>query len=113
LTYQLKDSKATALFTCAPLLETALKAAQKAGIPQNRIYIVDLPSEFVGSAKAPSQFKTLEQLIEAGRTLPKVEQLKWGPGHGARTTAFVCYSSGTSGLPVSQLPYDILAFIQN
>ncbi|GAM34962.1 hypothetical protein TCE0_015r02893 [Talaromyces pinophilus] len=100
LTYQLKDSKATALFTCTPLLETALTAAQKAGIPQNRVYIVDLPLEFVGNAKAPSRFKTLEQLIEAGKSLPKVERLQWGPGKAARTTAFVCYSSGTSGLPV-------------
>jgi acyl-CoA synthetase (AMP-forming)/AMP-acid ligase II len=101
LKYQLKDSKATALFTCVPLLETALTAAKQAGIPPNRIYIVDLPSEFVGSVKAPAQFKTFEQLIAAGKSLPKVEQLKWGPGQGARTTAFVCYSSGTSGLPVS------------
>ncbi|RAO70812.1 uncharacterized protein BHQ10_006824 [Talaromyces amestolkiae] len=99
LTYQLKDSKATSLFTCAPLLETALTAAQKAGIPPNRVYIVDLPLEFVGNAKAPSQFKTLEHLIATGKSLPKVEKLQWGPGHGARTTAFVCYSSGTSGLP--------------
>ena len=103
LTYQLKDSKATSLFTCAPLLETALTAAQKVGIPQNRVYIVDLPLEFVGNARAPSHFKTLEQLIAAGKSLPKVEKLQWGPGHGARTTAFVCYSSGTSGLPVSHL----------
>ena len=100
------------MFTCAPLLETALTAAQKAGIPQNRVYIVDLPSEFVGNAKAPSQFKTLEQLIAAGKSLPEVERLQWGPGQGARTTAFVCYSSGTSGLPVSQLSYDIFNFIQ-
>ncbi|EED12934.1 phenylacetyl-CoA ligase, putative [Talaromyces stipitatus ATCC 10500] len=99
LTYQLKDSKATALFTCVPLLETALTAAKQAGIPQNRIYLVDLPLEFVGNAKAPPQFKTLEQLIETGKSLPKVEPLKWGPGQGVRTTAFVCYSSGTSGLP--------------
>lgn len=99
LTHQLKDAKATSLFTCVPLLEIALTAAQKAGIPQNRIYIVDLPSEFVGNAKAPSHFKTLDQLIEAGKYLPKVERLQWGPGKGARTTAFVCYSSGTSGLP--------------
>lgn len=101
------------MFTCAPLLETALTAAQNAGIPQNRVYIVDLPSEFVGNAKAPLQFKTLEQLIAAGKSLPQVEKLKWGPGQGARTTAFICYSSGTSGLPVSKLSCKLLAIIQD
>ncbi|OKL57701.1 hypothetical protein UA08_07065 [Talaromyces atroroseus] len=99
LTYQLKDSKASALFTCLPLLGTALKAAGQAGIPKNRIYIVDLPSEFVCGAKVPPHFRTLDQLILAGKSSPKVEQLRWSPGQGARTTAFVCYSSGTSGLP--------------
>lgn len=99
LSYQLKDSKAKALFTCIPLLDTALKAAAQAGIPQNRIYIVNLPSDFVGNAKVPEQFKTLDQLVGEGKLAPKVEPLKWGPGQAARTTAFVCYSSGTSGLP--------------
>ncbi|KAM5380142.1 hypothetical protein ACJZ2D_003789 [Fusarium nematophilum] len=36
-----------------------------------------------------------------GAKLPELESLRWTEGQGARQTAFLCYSSGTSGLPVS------------
>lgn len=100
LTHQLRDSKAKALFTCLPLLSTAFEAAANAGLPKSRIYLIEVPPQILGGAKAPAEFKTLSQFIETGKSAPKVEQLKWGPGEGARRTAFLCYSSGTSGLPV-------------
>ncbi|EFW23083.1 hypothetical protein D8B26_006609 [Coccidioides posadasii str. Silveira] len=99
LTYQLKDSGAQSLFTCLPSLPIALEAAAQAGIPRNRIYILDLPTEFTGSTEAPQGMRTLEQFITEGYSLPKLEKLNFGPGQGARQTAFLCYSSGTSGLP--------------
>ena len=101
LKHQLLDSQAKALFTCLPLLSTALEAASLAGFPKNRIYLIDLPSQLTGGAKAPAEYKTLEQFLEAGKSLPKLEKLNWSAGEGTRRTAFLCYSSGTSGLPVS------------
>jgi hypothetical protein len=89
-----------ALFTCVPALATATEAAAKAGIPKKRVYILDLPSGFTGGAKAPEGFKTLEQFISEGSRLPPLEKLNWAPGQGAKQTAFLCYSSGTSGWPV-------------
>jgi acyl-CoA synthetase (AMP-forming)/AMP-acid ligase II len=77
-------------------LESSLQAAKKAEIPRNRIYLLDI----LGEEKDKS-FLTVDQLIERGQKLPKVEPLKWSKGEGARRTAFLCYSSGTSGLPVS------------
>jgi long-subunit acyl-CoA synthetase (AMP-forming) len=100
LAYQLVDSKAKALFTCLPLLPVALEAATKANISRSRIYLLDLPEELLKGARAPSTFKTVSQLISQGGLLPKIEKLKWSPGQAAHTTAFICYSSGTSGLPV-------------
>lgn len=50
----------------------------------------------------PNDIKTVDQLIEDVERLPQLEELKWEKGQGARQTAFLCYSSGTSGLPVSQ-----------
>src|SRR5207248_10838635 len=94
-------SGATCLFTVVPLLPTALEAAAKAGISKERIYICEMPDKVTGGAKAPKEFKTLSQLIEEGGSLPEVEPVKWSKGQGARQTAFLCYSSGTSGLPVS------------
>ncbi|PYH41063.1 acyl--CoA ligase [Aspergillus saccharolyticus JOP 1030-1] len=99
LKYQLQDSKATVLFTCLPLLKTALEAADAAGLSRDRIFLLEVPQQLTPGVKAPAQFKTVDQLIEAGKALPKVEALNWGPGEGARRTAFLCYSSGTSGLP--------------
>lgn len=84
---------------CIPLLETSLQAAKAVGIPNDRVYILEMPKEFSGNKPVP--FKTVGQLIDAGVKLPELEPLKWEKGQGARQTAYLCYSSGTSGLPVS------------
>jgi acyl-CoA synthetase (AMP-forming)/AMP-acid ligase II len=98
LEYQLKDSGAKALFTCVPLLETAREAAKKCGIPEHRIYILELPDDFTGGKGAPEGMKTVDDFIGEGKALDRLEPLKWSSGHGAKRTAFLCYSSGTSGL---------------
>jgi acyl-CoA synthetase (AMP-forming)/AMP-acid ligase II len=49
---------------------------------------------------ANTEFKTVDQLIEEGTKQPRLEELKWSKGEGAKRCAFLCYSSGTSGLPV-------------
>ena len=46
----------------------------------------------------------MDQLIQEGKKLPELEKLKWTKGEGTRRTAFLCYSSGTSGLPVIDFP---------
>jgi acyl-CoA synthetase (AMP-forming)/AMP-acid ligase II len=99
LVYQLKDSGAKALFTCVPLLETAREAAKQCGIPEHRIYILDLPAKFTGGKSAPKGMKAVDDFIREGKELDRLEPLNWSSGEGARRTAFLCYSSGTSGLP--------------
>ena len=95
LAFQLTNSGATVLFTVLPLLETAVKAAKKAGIPQDKIYICEMP----GDTNYPKEYKRLSQLTKEGESLPELEPMKWSKGQGERQTAFLCYSSGTSGLP--------------
>lgn len=99
LEHQLKSSGVKVLFTCVPVLETALKAAKGAGIPEDKVFLLDLPYH----AKQPN-FRTVNDLIEIGRSAPELEPLQWTKGQGARQVAFLCYSSGTSGLPVSRFP---------
>jgi len=101
--HQMKDSGAKCMFTCLPLLDTALKAAQAIGMPKERIYILELPLKATDGKTSPKGFKTVDDLIEQGKRAPDIEPLKWEKGEGARRTAFLCYSSGTSGLPVSSL----------
>ena len=98
LEFQLRHSGAKAVFTCLPLLKTAKEACAKFGIPDERIYILPLPASATPGLSAPG-LKTADDLIAAGRKLPALETLKWQAGEGSRRTAFLCYSSGTSGLP--------------
>lgn len=59
-----------------------------------------MPKAFSSDQSIP--FKTVGQLIADGARLPKLEELKWTKGQGKRQTAYLCYSSGTSGLPVCE-----------
>ena len=101
LVHQLKSSGAKALFTCLPLLSLALEAASECGIPRKHVYLLPVPKDLSGGAEVPTEFKTVDQLIELGHKLPPLEKLRWAKGQGARQVALLCYSSGTSGLPVS------------
>ncbi|KAI0111081.1 hypothetical protein GGR51DRAFT_508811 [Nemania sp. FL0031] len=94
LEHQLKSSGAKALFTCPSLLDNALKAARASNIPDDKVFTLVVP----GQPRDP-RFKTIDELIDEGRSLPELESLKWTKGQGARQVAYLCYSSGTSGLP--------------
>lgn len=54
-------------------------------------------------AKVPTDIKSIDQLVAQGKELAPHPQLKWSQAQGARQAAFLCSSSGTSGLPVSFL----------
>ena len=100
LEYQLKSSKAKAVFTCVSLLDTALEAAEAAGIAPSDVYLLPTPDD----SKAQWQtLPTVDDLITEGSTMPGLELLRWTKGQGSRQVAFLCYSSGTSGFPVSGL----------
>lgn len=57
-----------------------------------------MPKEFSGDKPLP--FKTVGKLIADGQKLPPLAPLKWTKGQGGRQAIYLCYSSGTSGLPV-------------
>lgn len=95
--HQLVSSGAKAVITCPPLLDVALQAARGAGIPDSHVFIMDTPGY---KTKDGIPHATIEDLISEGDKLEEIEHLKWTKGQGARQPAFLCYSSGTSGLPV-------------
>lgn len=101
LAHQLRTSGSKAVFTCPSLLETALQAAEKTGIPCKNVYVLELPTE---PHRHDTSILSVEEMIHRGYSLPPLQRLTFGKGQGTRQTAFLCYSSGTSGQPVSILP---------
>ncbi|KIX10704.1 uncharacterized protein Z518_01788 [Rhinocladiella mackenziei CBS 650.93] len=97
LAHQLVGAGAQALFTVLPLLEVALKGAKQAGIRRSKIFICEMPGD--DPSTYPPDLKTVFQLVETGKSLPDLPPIKWESGQGAHQIAFLCYSSGTSGLP--------------
>jgi ribosome assembly protein SQT1 len=61
---------------------------------------LEVPEKFSGKS-TPHGLKTVDDFIREGAKLDRLEPLNWEAGDGALRTAFLCYSSGTSGLPVN------------
>jgi acyl-CoA synthetase (AMP-forming)/AMP-acid ligase II len=80
---QLADSKAKLIFTVSPLLDHAKEAAKIAGLPDEKIIVLD---------GAPG-FTSLGELMAEGHTAPEVS---FDP---AEHIAVLPYSSGTTGRP--------------
>lgn len=99
LHHQLVTSGAKALFTVEPLLDIALMAAKRAKLPEDKIFVCDLPYDRSSSSR-PTRYRTFKDLVSEGQNLPAIENIRWSEGQGTQQTAFLCYSSGTSGLPV-------------
>jgi hypothetical protein len=71
------------------------------GIPEERIFLLPVPGESEAEEKAP--YPTIDDLVAEGNALPELPPLQWTSGQGKRQVAYLCYSSGTSGLPVRQI----------
>lgn len=64
------------------------------------MYILEIPEKACKGATVPADVKTLDQLIEQGKNAEALPKLEFTKNQGATQTAFLCSSSGTSGLPV-------------
>ncbi|KAG8631292.1 hypothetical protein KVT40_000432 [Elsinoe batatas] len=108
LAHQLRSSGSKALFTCSPLLDVAVRAAAQVGLSVDRIFLLEIP----GHPIAPG-YVTLAALIAEGREAPTLPPLRFQSRQGAEQTAFLCYSSGTSGLPKAVMisHYNVIANI--
>ncbi|KIW88450.1 uncharacterized protein Z519_11019 [Cladophialophora bantiana CBS 173.52] len=107
LQYQLDISRATVLFTVPSLLPIALRAVYKCNLNQDHVIICEMP----GEPQPPKEYQTVSNLMEQGATLPELDVLRWTKAQGRRQTAFLCFSSGTSGTPKAVMisHYNVIA----
>ena len=96
LEYQLGATKARVLISHAGSLSVALAAAQKAGIPHDRVVLFD---EIQGTTNV-----TVDTLVEEGLAQPQAfVERRLAPGEGKKKLAFLSFSSGTTGRPKVKL----------
>jgi acyl-CoA synthetase (AMP-forming)/AMP-acid ligase II len=88
LAYQLENSGARALVTTKQFLDTALKAAEKVGIPNDRIILLGAEKDGSHRVKHWSNIRKTSGALRYRRRRAKPEDL-----------AFLAFSSGTTGLP--------------
>ena len=94
MTYALKIAQAKMLMTMPSSMDVAVKAAKNAGIPQNRVFLLE------GNVEG---YMTMKQLLDIGRSYGsegQVKPFKLPPGKKNKDVCgFLSFSSGTTGLP--------------
>lgn len=110
LRFFLKASGCGAIFTSRSLLATTQKAAKTYGIPDSRIFIIEDRGTVVdGQPPFPdmsNNYSTLDDLIDLGKKVVPLPTVEWNNREGETRTAFLSWSSGTSGVPVGfALPF--------
>ncbi|KAI8653832.1 hypothetical protein NCS56_01338400 [Fusarium sp. Ph1] len=104
LAYQLKDSGSTFLFTVSTSIETALEAANVAGLPSDKIFALDPSVLPPFDQSAPTQATQVSGVRSwTDLLLGNQERAKtWEWSEPSNPEATVCclnYSSGTTGVP--------------
>lgn len=67
------------------------------------VFLLELPDELAKKKALPDQGqKTVDQLVQEGTALAEIEPLRWKLGQGREQVAYLCPTSGTSGLQVMQ-----------
>ncbi len=89
LAFQLGNSGSKAIVTTTDFLSTALKAAKKSGIPEDRVFLL-------GSKRDPSHRAKHWTNIRKTSGASRYRRRKMDPD---KDLAFLVYSSGTTGLP--------------
>ena len=93
MTYALKTAQAKILMTVPSSMPVAIPAARNAGIPKERIILLE------GSHEG---HPTMKQLLEVGKDYGsnQITSFKIPQGKSSREVcAFLSFSSGTTGLP--------------
>ncbi|KAI8058116.1 hypothetical protein BDF22DRAFT_739517 [Syncephalis plumigaleata] len=95
LAFQLKDSSASFLVADYEALDTAVEAANKVGIPRQHIIVTGIIDESA-RARRHQGYHTVYSFLG---TSSEVEPVSLTAHDANHQTAYLCYSSGTTGNP--------------
>ena len=108
MTYALKTANSKILMTLPNALPVALAAADAAGIPRERVFLLEGTSQ---------GFTSIQDLIEKGMSYRWPEPYRIPANtNNKKVCGYLNFSSGTTGLPkaVSQVkPYPIMAQLRH
>lgn len=92
MTFALETVNAKFIFTVPGSVEIATAAAGRAGIPNERIFLLE------GERRG---YKTLQQLIQEGKddALGQIKRFDLDRKQNGDVCAYLSFSSGTTGLP--------------
>ncbi|KAF9460146.1 phenylacetyl-CoA ligase [Collybia nuda] len=110
LVHQLHATKAALLVIHPTFLDTAHKAAQIAGLPNDRIILIEDPPY----SETTSKHTSINNLVDFGSNAPQnFIEARLKPGEARTTLAFLSFSSGTTGKPkaVAIPHYSVIANI--
>ncbi|KAJ4466291.1 phenylacetyl-CoA ligase [Lentinula aciculospora] len=91
LEYQLKLIHCNMMFVHSSCLTVALEAITKIGGVGLTVVVIDSPIN--------SKLMTVDNLVDIGLKMPPYKDLSLVPGEARKKIAFLCFSSGTTGLP--------------
>jgi acyl-CoA synthetase (AMP-forming)/AMP-acid ligase II len=95
LAFQLKDSSASFLVADYEVLDTAIEAANNVGIPRQHIIVTGIIEE----SKRSSRYQGYHTVYSFLETSSEAEPVRLTPHEANNQTAYLCYSSGTTGNP--------------
>lgn len=93
MSFALKVAQAKFLFTVPSSIEVASKAAKEAEIPRSNIFLLE---------GTMAGYKTVQDLIKTGQSYGSNQSIPYSIPTGqsnAKVCGFLCFTSGTSGLP--------------
>jgi 4-coumarate--CoA ligase len=91
LVTQLRIANPSIIIAHADSLKGTLEAADVLGLDKSQIAVLD--------GETASPYPSIQDLIEHGSSLADIVEIKLRPGEAKTKIAFLCFSSGTTGVP--------------